>query len=121
MTRQVWMPLGVVGLMATLAGQSGPAGDVALFARDVMVPMRDGVRLATDIYRPASNGVPRAEPLPVATFQVKVAVTSYRPSLRLLMSTFQVHSLLDNPVMSVEATALEKPSRNTSTRTLTGE
>lgn len=27
-------------------------------ARDVMVPMRDGVRLATDIYRPARNGEP---------------------------------------------------------------
>jgi len=33
-------------------------------ARDVMVPMRDGVRLATDIYRPSRNGVPVSEPLP---------------------------------------------------------
>ena len=27
-----------------------------IVTRDVMVPMRDGVRLATDIYRPASGG-----------------------------------------------------------------
>ena len=33
--------------------------------RDVMVVMRDGVRLATDIYRPARNGVPVAEPRPI--------------------------------------------------------
>ena len=33
--------------------------------RDVMVVMRDGVRLATDIYRPAPNGVPVAEPRPI--------------------------------------------------------
>ncbi|WP_164104014.1 CocE/NonD family hydrolase [Candidatus Laterigemmans baculatus] len=33
--------------------------------RDVMVPMRDGVRLATDIYRPAKNGKPVEEALPV--------------------------------------------------------
>lgn len=33
--------------------------------RDVMVAMRAGVRLATDIYRPAQAGEPRAEPLPV--------------------------------------------------------
>ena len=30
-----------------------------------MVPMRDGIRLATDVYRPARDGVPVAEPLPV--------------------------------------------------------
>jgi putative CocE/NonD family hydrolase len=29
-----------------------------VIAKDVMVPMRDGVRLATDIYRPACNGEP---------------------------------------------------------------
>lgn len=40
------------------------AGDVALH-RDVMVTMRDGVRLATDIYRPAPGGVIDATRLPV--------------------------------------------------------
>jgi putative CocE/NonD family hydrolase len=33
--------------------------------RDVMVPMRDGVRLATDVYRPAVDGKPSDERLPV--------------------------------------------------------
>jgi putative CocE/NonD family hydrolase len=33
--------------------------------RDVMVTMRDGVKLATDIYRPARNGVALAEKFPV--------------------------------------------------------
>ncbi|MBI4540086.1 MAG: CocE/NonD family hydrolase [Gemmatimonadetes bacterium] len=32
--------------------------EVVLFKENVMVPMRDGVRLATDIYRPARNGQP---------------------------------------------------------------
>ncbi len=30
-----------------------------IIAKDVMVPMRDGVRLATDIYRPALDGEAR--------------------------------------------------------------
>src|SRR5437899_3360379 len=34
-----------------------PAGETVAITRDVMVPMRDGVRLATDIYFPAKNGV----------------------------------------------------------------
>lgn len=33
--------------------------------RDVMIPMRDGVRLATDIYRPARGGEPLDGSLPV--------------------------------------------------------
>ena len=32
---------------------------------DVMVPMRDGVRLATDLYFPAQNNIPVKKPLPV--------------------------------------------------------
>ena len=42
------------------AGLTSPtvlAEDVVVH-RDVMLPMRDGVRLATDIYRPAREGVP---------------------------------------------------------------
>ena len=35
-----------------------------VLAKDVMVPMRDGTRLATDIYRPAINGEPVPGPLP---------------------------------------------------------
>ncbi len=33
--------------------------------RDVMIPMRDGVKLASDIYRPAVDGQPLLDPLPV--------------------------------------------------------
>ncbi len=33
--------------------------------RDVMLAMRDGIRLATDIYRPARDGVPAGKSLPV--------------------------------------------------------
>ena len=39
--------------------------DGVLVHRDVMVTMRDGIRLATDIYRPSVVGVPKAGPLPV--------------------------------------------------------
>ena len=42
----------------------GLAQDVVV-ERDVMIPMRDGVRLATDIYRPAVDGVAVSEPLPL--------------------------------------------------------
>jgi len=42
----------------------GGTHDVVV-ARDVMVTMRDGVRLATDVYRPARNGSAVDAPLPV--------------------------------------------------------
>src|SRR5689334_17599128 len=35
-----------------------------VIAKDVLVPMRDGVRLAADIYRPAIDGEPVPGPLP---------------------------------------------------------
>src|SRR5260370_996597 len=38
--------------------------DVAVL-QNVMIPMRDGVKLATDIYRPARNGVPVDARFPV--------------------------------------------------------
>lgn len=44
--------------------QGLPDSDV-LVCRDVMVPMRDGVRLATDIYRPSLAGRPLETRLPV--------------------------------------------------------
>src|SRR5262245_44044729 len=46
------------------ARASRPEFDVHLEA-NVMVPMRDGVRMATDIYRPARDGRPLEEPRPV--------------------------------------------------------
>src|SRR5438876_2690982 len=48
---------------STVAQRSTPRYGI-IVARDVMVPMRDGVRLATDIYRPAIDGEPVAGRLP---------------------------------------------------------
>ncbi|HEX9890074.1 MAG TPA: CocE/NonD family hydrolase [Nitriliruptorales bacterium] len=46
-----------------------PATEVAV-ERDVLVPMRDGVRLATDIYRPvARDGSPAGESLPTLLYR----------------------------------------------------
>jgi uncharacterized protein len=45
-------------------GATGALNDVALTS-DVMVSMRDGVRLATDVYRPARNGKPVPGRFPV--------------------------------------------------------
>jgi putative CocE/NonD family hydrolase len=39
--------------------------DVVLAEHDLMIPTRDGKRMATDIYRPARNGVAVAERLPI--------------------------------------------------------
>jgi uncharacterized protein len=50
-------------LIAALAVSARAAEFVV--EKDVMVPMRDGVKLATDIYRPAENGEPVDEKLPV--------------------------------------------------------
>ncbi|MEX2223163.1 MAG: CocE/NonD family hydrolase, partial [Candidatus Rokuibacteriota bacterium] len=46
------------------ARASSPELDVHL-TENVMVPMRDGVRMATDIYRPARAGHPLADRRPV--------------------------------------------------------
>ncbi|OAM76957.1 CocE/NonD family hydrolase [Devosia elaeis] len=47
-----------------LPSATSVADDVVVH-RNVMIAMRDGVHLATDIYRPAVNGVPIETPLPV--------------------------------------------------------
>ncbi|MEX2374159.1 MAG: CocE/NonD family hydrolase [Dehalococcoidia bacterium] len=51
---------------APLAGQQYPSDATyeVVVAQDVMVPMRDGVRLATDVYRPALDGEPVGTPFP---------------------------------------------------------
>ena len=38
---------------------------IAIVDRKLMVPMRDGKRMATDVYRPARNGTAVTERLPV--------------------------------------------------------
>ena len=58
----------LAALALTAAGAPAQAPDpydVVLHAGDVMVPMRDGVRLATDVYRPARGGAAVEAPLPV--------------------------------------------------------
>ena len=48
----------VLGLLAPLGPQrSGSENGTFVVEGDVMVPMRDGVRLATDLYFPARDGV----------------------------------------------------------------
>jgi uncharacterized protein len=66
-----WLALGNTVRAAEAAGPAGPVEgqkgelyDVALTS-DVMVSMRDGVRLSTDIYRPARNGKPVPGRFPV--------------------------------------------------------
>jgi putative CocE/NonD family hydrolase len=54
----------LASIRATAADADDTPFDVALTS-DVMVPMRDGVKLATDIYRPARNGKPVAGRFPV--------------------------------------------------------
>jgi len=59
------LTLALLELPATLAaGREAPPREVAV-SKDVMVAMRDGVRLATDVYRPAKDGVPLAGKFPV--------------------------------------------------------
>ena len=59
-----------------LPAAEAPAGDVAL-TRDVMVAMRDGVHLATDVYRPAHGGTALAGRYPTILMR-----TPYNKELR---------------------------------------
>lgn len=61
-TRRITVAIALILLVAS--GTLTHADDYVL-EKDVMVSMRDGVRLATDIYRPAEDGKVREEPLPV--------------------------------------------------------
>ena len=64
----IWLLAAAVGCgQSAAAGQSAGAAEYAEVFRqqDLMVAARDGVLLATDIYRPGTAGVPAAERLPV--------------------------------------------------------
>lgn len=54
-----------LGALLAIPHSSGSSPDNLVVQRDVMVPMRDGVRLATDIYLPARSGVALGQPIPV--------------------------------------------------------
>jgi putative CocE/NonD family hydrolase len=62
------------------ARASRPEFEVHLTA-DVMVPMRDGVRLATDVYRPARDGRPLAGARPVLFHRTPYNKTEMEASL----------------------------------------
>jgi putative CocE/NonD family hydrolase len=55
-------------LLAAVLGTSAAGQELGrdvVVEHNVMVPMRDGIRLATDIYRPAVDGTPVRRPLPL--------------------------------------------------------
>src|SRR5688500_19863246 len=58
----LYTPL-LLGAATLMPAQTRPAEDVHV-ERGVMVRMRDGIRLATDLYRPAEGGVPVTTRLP---------------------------------------------------------
>lgn len=57
--------LGVALVLASTAAAQPPTYDTVLVEHDVMIPSRDGVREATDVYRPGRNGRATSERLPV--------------------------------------------------------
>ena len=63
-TRIVTTILALLSGMAAYAQTEFPYGVVQV-EENLMIPMRDGVRLATDIYRPSRVGAPVDEKLPV--------------------------------------------------------
>jgi putative CocE/NonD family hydrolase len=60
-----WIAAGVAMLGGRAAGATADGGYDMALTSDVMVPMRDGVRLATDVYRPAKDGSPLPGRFPV--------------------------------------------------------
>lgn len=58
--------------------QEVPESDVVQVERNLMVPMRDGVRLATDIYRPAVNGRAIEAELPMLLHRTAYGKTGRR-------------------------------------------
>jgi hypothetical protein len=64
-TRAVRLLAAALLVVAAPAAAQSAAYDVVLAAHDLMIPTRDGARMATDVYRPARGGVPVDERLPV--------------------------------------------------------
>ncbi len=62
---QISGTLGALALGRPSTRSSPPADFEVALQSDLMVPLRDGVRLATDVYLPARNGTPVAERFPV--------------------------------------------------------
>src|SRR5262252_6882073 len=73
--------LAVFAVAGRMRAAQTQAGEAVAITRDVMVPMRDGVRLATDVYFPARNGVALEGRRPVVLER-----TPYRKSANLYMT-----------------------------------
>ena len=66
----LWRAIATVACLSVasspLASAQAPAAfDVVIAERNLMIPTRDGRRMATDVYRPARNGVAVSERFPV--------------------------------------------------------
>jgi putative CocE/NonD family hydrolase len=72
--------MAIIGLLASglAPGQDEYPYGVEQTESNLMVPMRDGVRLATDVYRPTRFGAPVDEPLPVLLQRTPYDKTSPR-------------------------------------------
>ena len=70
----------VIGATAQAGETSGrPQSYDVIVERDVMVPMRDGVKLATDLHFPASGGKRLAGKLPVVLMRTPYGKSSWGP------------------------------------------
>jgi len=96
--RGAWSTLTAALLLAALepafTADAESAAEVAV-TTDVMVPMRDGVELATDLYRPAQHGMARAGRFPTLLLR-----TPYNKALR--ASAFAAYFALHGYVVVVQ-------------------
>jgi predicted acyl esterase len=71
---------GLVVLLSTRVGtlQESPQFGAVQAEKNLMVPMRDGVKLATDIYRPAVDGKPAEAKLPLLLHRTAYGKTGER-------------------------------------------
>jgi len=64
-SRKLFSACAMFVALAASAGLARPPEFEVIVRKDVMVPMRDGVRLATDLYLPARGGIPADGRFPV--------------------------------------------------------
>ena len=109
----------LASLGAALAARPVAAADapyeVALIS-DIMVPMRDGVRLATDVYRPARNGRPVPGRFPVILERTPYGKTVVSRSERtasnpMPLSRAEVAAFFVSPRLCGDLPGLPRPLR----------
>lgn len=72
----------IVALVCVGVARAGvPAPFEVIVEKGVMVPMRDGTRLATDLYRPARAGRPIEGRLPTVLLRTPYNKAKWRPNL----------------------------------------